>query len=83
MATAAPIAVSGAKAGFWIRFVAILIDSIIVASSTPPSQPSWVWTRMAAPVSRFSSDLSITFTSGPAPARGQARRLAVSSSTCG
>jgi len=30
MATAAPIAVSGAKAGFWIRFLAILIDSIIV-----------------------------------------------------
>jgi len=30
MATAAPIAVSGAKAGFWIRFVAILIDSILV-----------------------------------------------------
>jgi uncharacterized RDD family membrane protein YckC len=30
MATAAPLAVSGAKAGFWIRFVAILIDSIIV-----------------------------------------------------
>ena len=31
MATAAPLAVSGAKAGFWIRFVAILIDSILVA----------------------------------------------------
>jgi uncharacterized RDD family membrane protein YckC len=31
MATAATAAVSGAKAGFWIRFVAILIDSIIVA----------------------------------------------------
>jgi len=30
MATAATAAVSGAKAGFWIRFVAILIDSIIV-----------------------------------------------------
>ena len=30
MATAAPIVVSGAKAGFWIRFVAILIDSILV-----------------------------------------------------
>ena len=30
MATAAPAVVSGAKAGFWIRFVAIFIDSIIV-----------------------------------------------------
>jgi uncharacterized RDD family membrane protein YckC len=30
MAAAAPVAVSGAKAGFWIRFVAILIDSIII-----------------------------------------------------
>jgi len=30
MATAAPVAVSGAKAGFWIRFVAIFIDGIIV-----------------------------------------------------
>jgi uncharacterized RDD family membrane protein YckC len=30
MATTAPLAVSGAKAGFWIRFVAIIIDSIIV-----------------------------------------------------
>ena len=30
MATAAPVAVSGAKAGFWIRFLAILIDSILV-----------------------------------------------------
>ena len=33
MAAAAPVpaAVSGAKAGFWIRFVAIFIDAIIVA----------------------------------------------------
>jgi uncharacterized RDD family membrane protein YckC len=31
MATAATAAVSGAKAGFWIRFVAIFIDSILVA----------------------------------------------------
>jgi uncharacterized RDD family membrane protein YckC len=31
MATAAAAVVSGAKAGFWIRFVAILIDSILVA----------------------------------------------------
>ena len=30
MATAASAAVSGVKAGFWIRFVAIVIDSIIV-----------------------------------------------------
>ena len=30
MAAAAPVAVSGAKAGFWIRLVAILIDGIIV-----------------------------------------------------
>src|SRR6202158_794856 len=30
MATAATAAVSGAKAGFWIRFVAIFIDGIIV-----------------------------------------------------
>jgi uncharacterized RDD family membrane protein YckC len=30
MATAATTAVSGAKAGFWIRFVAIFIDGIIV-----------------------------------------------------
>jgi len=31
MATAATAAVSGAKAGFWIRFVAIFIDSILIA----------------------------------------------------
>jgi uncharacterized RDD family membrane protein YckC len=30
MAAAAPAAVSGAKAGFWIRFLAILIDSVIL-----------------------------------------------------
>jgi uncharacterized RDD family membrane protein YckC len=30
MATAASTAVSGAKAGFWIRFVAIFIDGILV-----------------------------------------------------
>jgi uncharacterized RDD family membrane protein YckC len=30
MATAAPAAVSGAKAGFWIRFLAILIDGVIL-----------------------------------------------------
>jgi uncharacterized RDD family membrane protein YckC len=30
MATAATTAVSGAKAGFWIRFLAIFIDGIIV-----------------------------------------------------
>jgi uncharacterized RDD family membrane protein YckC len=30
MASAAPAAVSAPKAGFWIRFVAIFIDSIIV-----------------------------------------------------
>lgn len=30
-ATPVPAAVSGAKAGFWIRFVAIFIDGIIVA----------------------------------------------------
>lgn len=30
MAAAAPAAVSAAKAGFWIRFVAILIDGIII-----------------------------------------------------
>lgn len=30
MATAVPAAVSGARAGFWIRFVAILIDSILL-----------------------------------------------------
>jgi uncharacterized RDD family membrane protein YckC len=31
MATAATAAVSGAKAGFWIRFVAIFVDGIILA----------------------------------------------------
>jgi uncharacterized RDD family membrane protein YckC len=31
MATAGSAAVSGVKAGFWIRFVAIFIDSIIIA----------------------------------------------------
>ena len=31
MATAATAAVSGAKAGFWIRFVAIFIDGILLA----------------------------------------------------
>jgi uncharacterized RDD family membrane protein YckC len=31
MATAATTAVSGAKAGFWIRFVAIFVDSILIA----------------------------------------------------
>lgn len=31
MATAAPAAVSGAKAGFWIRFLAIFIDGVILA----------------------------------------------------
>lgn len=30
MAAAAPAAVSGAKAGFWIRFLAILIDGVIL-----------------------------------------------------
>ena len=30
MAAAAPAAVSGVKAGFWIRFVAIFIDSVIL-----------------------------------------------------
>lgn len=30
MAAAAPAAVSGTKAGFWIRFLAILIDSVIL-----------------------------------------------------
>jgi uncharacterized RDD family membrane protein YckC len=31
MATAAPAAISGAKAGFWIRFLAIFIDGIILS----------------------------------------------------
>jgi uncharacterized RDD family membrane protein YckC len=30
MATAAPAVVSGAKAGFWIRFAAIFVDGIII-----------------------------------------------------
>lgn len=34
MATAASAAVSGAKAGFWIRFAAIFIDGIILAIIT-------------------------------------------------
>jgi uncharacterized RDD family membrane protein YckC len=34
MATAATAAVSGAKAGFWIRFAAIFIDGIILAIIT-------------------------------------------------
>ena len=31
MAAAAPAAVTGAKAGFWVRVVAFIIDSIIIA----------------------------------------------------
>lgn len=34
MATAATTAVSGAKAGFWIRFVAIFVDGILLAIVT-------------------------------------------------
>ncbi|MEO6797695.1 MAG: RDD family protein [Candidatus Dormibacter sp.] len=34
MATAVPAAATGAKAGFWIRFVAILIDGILLGIVT-------------------------------------------------